>query len=101
MANRNALLRQMVNLVKIYQKKIVPGLKSEIKDLKENRIAVIRCRECKHYQESTNPEMNGIKFCYRLMHPTEDRRIGYNFGDDDFCSYGERRNKDDYYRKEN
>jgi hypothetical protein len=54
-------------------------------------VEVVRCCECKHYRESEHPEMAGIRFCYRLMHPTEDRKIGYNFADDDFCSYGERR----------
>ena len=30
---------------------------------------------------------------WNYNHPTEPRKIGYNFGDDDFCSYGERRDK--------
>ena len=54
-------------------------------------VEVVRCKDCKYYRESEHPERSGINFCFRLMHPTEDRRIGYNFGDKDFCSYGERR----------
>ena len=50
---------------------------------------VVRCKDCKYYKESRVLAPN--KFCFRLNHPTEPRKIGYNFGDDDFCSYGERR----------
>ena len=48
---------------------------------------VVRCKDCKYYKESRVLAPN--KFCFRLNHPTEPRKIGYNFGDDDFCSYGE------------
>ena len=51
-------------------------------------VEVVRCKDCKWYQESKLLAPN--KFCYRLKHPTEDRQIGYNYADDDFCSYGER-----------
>ena len=54
-------------------------------------VPVVRCKDCKYYRESKNPERSGIKFCYRLKHPTEDRSIGYNYSDDDFCSRGERK----------
>ena len=56
-----------------------------------NAVRVVRCKECKYYREGEI--MEGIKFCYRLRHPTEDRHIGYNFADDDFCSYGERKDE--------
>lgn len=52
---------------------------------------VVRCKDCKYYKESRVLAPN--KFCFRLNHPTDPRKIGYNFGDDDFCSYGERRDK--------
>lgn len=52
-------------------------------------VPVVRCKDCKYYKESRVLAPN--KFCFRLNHPTEPRKIGYNFGDDDFCSYGERR----------
>ena len=52
---------------------------------------VVRCKDCKYYKESRVLAPN--KFCFRLNHPTEPRKIGYNFGDDDFCRYGERRDK--------
>lgn len=54
-------------------------------------VEVVRCKDCKYYRESEHPERSGIKFCFRLMHPAEDRRIGYNFSGDDFCSCGEKR----------
>ena len=50
---------------------------------------VVRCKDCKYYKESRVLAPN--KFCFRLNHPTEPRKIGYNFGDDDFCSYGEQK----------
>lgn len=50
---------------------------------------VVRCKDCKYYRESRVLAPN--KFCFRLNHPTEPGKIGYNFGDDDFCSHGERK----------
>ena len=52
-------------------------------------VEVVRCKDCKWYKESEF--LKPIKFCYRLKHPVEDRHIGYNFSDDDYCSYGERK----------
>ena len=52
-------------------------------------IPVVRCKDCKWYKEGELLAPN--KFCFRLKHPTENRNVGYNFCDDDFCSYGERR----------
>ena len=54
-------------------------------------VEVVRCKDCKWYKEGELLAPN--KFCFRLMHPTEDRHVGYNFSDDDFCSYGERKDK--------
>ena len=50
---------------------------------------VVRGKDCKWYKESRVLSPN--KFCFRLNHPTEPGKIGYNFADDDFCSYGERK----------
>lgn len=52
-------------------------------------VEVVRCKDCKWYKEGKLLSPN--KFCFRLKHPREDRKIGYNFSPDDFCSYGERR----------
>jgi hypothetical protein len=52
-------------------------------------VPVVRCKDCKYYRESR--VFSPTKFCFRLNHPTEPRKIGYNFGDDDFCSHGERK----------
>lgn len=54
-------------------------------------VEVVRCKDCKWYKEGRI--LKGKKFCFRLKHPQEDRRIGYNFSPDDFCSYGERKEK--------
>lgn len=53
--------------------------------------AVVRCKDCKHYKEGRVLAPN--KFCFRLNHPTEPGKIGYNFADNDFCSRGVRRNE--------
>ena len=52
---------------------------------------VVRCKDCKYYKESQ--VLAPSKFCFRLNHPTEPGKIGYNFADNDFCSRGERRNE--------
>ena len=52
-------------------------------------VPVTRCKDCKYYKSGKLLYPN--KFCFRLKHPTENRAIGYNFGPDDFCSYGERK----------
>ena len=50
-------------------------------------VPVVRCKECKYYQKSVllSPAM----MCFRLK-DRDGKAIGYNFADDDFCSYGER-----------
>lgn len=57
-------------------------------------VPVVRCKDCKYYKISElHPP---YKFCFRLRHPTENRSVGYNFADDDFCSHGEfREGKDE------
>lgn len=62
----------------------------EIKRCKDcDKVEVVKCKDCKWYQEGEFFAPN--KFCFRLEHPKEDRKIGYNYAPDDFCSYGERR----------
>lgn len=50
-------------------------------------VPVVRCGECKHYREGKVLSPN--KFCFRLK-DRDGKAIGYNFAEDDFCSYGER-----------
>ena len=57
-------------------------------------VPLVRCRDCKWYKEGELLAPN--KFCFRLMHPTENRHIGYYFSDNDFCSYGERKSNETY-----
>jgi len=51
-------------------------------------VKVVRCKDCKHYREGKVLSPN--KFCFRLK-DRDGEEIGYNFAEDDFCSYGERR----------
>ena len=51
-------------------------------------VEVVRCKDCKWYKEGKYLAPN--KFCYRLKERSGEH-IGYNYSDDDFCSYGERR----------
>ena len=51
---------------------------------------VVRCKDCKWYKESKHSELRPIRFCYRLKND-DGVPVGYNWDDNDFCSYGERR----------
>ena len=51
-------------------------------------IPVVRCKDCKYYREGAI--FKDIKFCFRLR-GDNDKPVGYNFSEDDFCSRGERR----------
>lgn len=53
-------------------------------------VVVVRCKDCKYYKEGRVLAPN--KFCFRLNHPTEPGKIGYNFSENDFCSRGVRKN---------
>lgn len=53
-------------------------------------VPVVRCKDCKWYKESKNPEMRSLRFCYRLKNDN-GVPVGYNWAGNDFCSYGERR----------
>ena len=65
-----------------------------IKALKEqaraDAVPVVRCKDCKWYEESIYPELRPNRFCYRLTN-NKGVHIGYNWAGNDFCSYGERR----------
>ena len=50
-------------------------------------IEVVRCRDCKWYW--LGDIFSDTYFCFRLR-DSEGDRVGYNFADDDYCSYGER-----------
>lgn len=55
-------------------------------------IEVVRCKDCKWYKESNHSELYPTRFCYRLKND-DGVPVGYNWADNDFCSYGERRDK--------
>ena len=50
-------------------------------------VPVVRCKNCKYYREGK--VLSPQKFCFRLK-DKNGKEIGYNFAEDDFCSYGER-----------
>ena len=53
-------------------------------------VEVVRCKDCKWYKESNHSELYPMRFCYRLKND-DGVPVGYNWADNDFCSYGERR----------
>lgn len=53
----------------------------------DNVATVVRCKDCKYYRESKM--LSPQKFCFRSK-SRDGIAIGYNFAEDDFCSYGER-----------
>lgn len=50
-------------------------------------VPVVRCKDCKYYRKGK--VLSPQKFCFRLR-GRGGEEIGYNFAEDDFCSYGER-----------
>ena len=64
-----------------YHKGYADGMRDAMDDL-------VRCKDCKYYREGEI--FKDIKFCFRLR-GDNDKPVGYNFSEDDFCSRGERR----------
>lgn len=54
-------------------------------------VPVVRCKDCKYYRAGV--KLSPQKFCFRLR-GRDGEAIGYNFSEDDFCSYGERSEDD-------
>ena len=53
-------------------------------------VEVVRCKDCKWYKESKYSDLQPLRFCYRLINDN-GVHIGYKWDDNDFCSYGERK----------
>ena len=53
-------------------------------------VEVVRCKDCVYYKPGKH--FKEINFCQRLPYYAE--KGGLNVSDDDFCSYGERRDGD-------
>lgn len=91
----DAIKARLEYLVGLCQDLRKPGLEQALAMLIEEPAAdvapVVRCKDCKYYKEGRVLAPN--KFCFRLNHPTEPGKIGYNFADNDFCSRGVRRNE--------
>ena len=54
-------------------------------------VQVVRCKDCKYYREGEI--FKDTKFCFRLR-GDNDKPVGYNFSEDDFCSRGERKDNE-------
>ena len=54
-------------------------------------VEVVRCRDCKWYMPGDL--FTDIMFCHRLK-KENGKPAKYNFCEDDFCSYGERKDGD-------
>lgn len=50
---------------------------------------VVRCKDCIYYK--TGEYFKDMKFCFRLKHPGKNKQVGYNYPEDGFCNYGERK----------
>lgn len=57
----------------------------------EDVVKVVRCKDCKFYKASE--KLAPTKFCYRLL-DYDGKPVGYNFSNEDFCSYAERITED-------
>ena len=78
---RDRLVLSMVEANRKYQERQLKILRSLHEKVTGELVPVVRCRECKHRTPDT---IDGIHWCY------EHERGALM--DDDFCSYGERRN---------
>lgn len=76
---------------RFWDSRFFSAMDEAIKDLDRqptvDAVEVIRCRECKHYR-SGEPSP-GTSYCARL--PYYAGAGGLNVGDEDYCSFGERR----------
>lgn len=78
--NYKHLYEQMKKMVAMYQDEIVPGLRKTIEEMERNRVEVVRCKDCVHWEDGW------LGYCAQLH-----TAIPY----DGFCCYGvkkERRN---------
>ncbi len=75
--NYKHLYEQMKKMVTMYQDKIVPGMREQL----EKRVEVVRCKDCKHF--------GGHGACH--CHAADENGTPIFVRENDFCSYGERR----------
>ena len=86
--NYKQLYEQMKKLVALYQDEVVPELREQL----ENRVEVVRCKDCKHGIWS---EYDGMWMCvesaeYDAEYDVYGGFVSYNQAEH-FCYYGERR----------
>ena len=87
--NYKHLYEQMKKMVAMYQDEIVPGMREQL----ENRVEVVRCKDCKHWHEETgwcNHHSHFVGSDGEACHPWESNNWKM-LDADDFCSCGERK----------
>ena len=84
--NYKHLYEQMKKIVAMYQDEIVPGMRKTIEEIEKNRVEVVRCKDCKHYDNS-----EGIFWCHLNSKFYPGGFDWHSFPEDGFCSYGERK----------
>ena len=78
MADWKRMYTDVSRMLDKYQNDVVPGLRKQL----ENRVEVVRCKDCK-------------MFCRNYAHLRKHCGLtGAIVEDDDFCSYGERKDNE-------
>ena len=94
---RNALLTEIISELEYdpdiytseHNRYVDFGLKIAIRDVKAQPVVdvveVVRCKDCKHRSQLTGKAPFAFYAC------SYDKGLGDNVREDDFCSYGERK----------
>lgn len=83
--NYKHLYEQTKKMLTMYQDELVPGFRKQIEELENNQVK-IRCKDCKHYDNS-----EGIQWCKINSKFYPGGFDWHSFPEDGFCSYGERK----------
>lgn len=81
---------KIVKLADLSEDSINKIAEAVVRKIEVGDSGVVRCKDCKWYEESIYPELRPTRFCYRLKND-DGVPVGYNWDGNDFCSYGERR----------
>ena len=86
--NYKHLYEQMKKLVAMYQDEIVPGMREQL----ENRVEVVRCKDCKHWFKSK--EFSPFGWCLQRVNDLAYVSYKDRMEPEDFCSKGERKDNE-------
>ena len=84
--NYKHLYEQMKKMVAMYQDEIVPDLRKHL----EKCVEVVRCKYCKHQRRVWINDRRRKEKGYWIF-SCDQEEYGLLGADDDFCSYGERK----------